>query len=72
MYVAATHGLFADPALERLTAAELDEVVVTDTIEIPSKIPERLRNLTVLSLSNVVGEAIRRIHEHRSVSALFC
>ncbi len=72
IYVAAAHGVFAGPALERLVAAELDEIVVTDTIEIPSRISTGLKNLAVLSVADLVGEAIRRIHEHRSVSALFC
>jgi len=71
VYVAATHGVFAGPALERLAAAEFNEIVVTDTIETPPRITERLKNLTILSVANLVGEAIRRIHEHQSVSALF-
>ena len=70
--MAATHGVFAGPALERLAAAELNEIVVTDTIPLRSEVKERLSNLTVLSVANLIGEAIRRIHEHRSVSALFC
>ena len=72
VFVAATHGVFAGPALERLAAAELNEIVVTDTIPLRSEVKERLSNLTVLSVANLIGEAIRRIHEHRSVSALFC
>ena len=71
VYVAATHGVFAGPALDRLAAAELNEIVVTDTIEIPPSVSKKLKNLTVLSVADLVGEAIRRIHEHRSVSALF-
>ena len=72
IFVAAAHGVFAGPAVERLVAAELDEIVVTDTIETPSRVTQGLKNLTVLSVADLVGEAIRRIHEHRSVSALFC
>ena len=72
IFVAAAHGVFAGPAVERLIAAELDEIVVTDTIETPSRVTQGLKNLTVLSVADLVGEAIRRIHEHRSVSALFC
>lgn len=72
VYVAATHGVFAGPALERLQAANLNEIVVTDTIAIRSEVRARLENLTVLSVADLIGEAIRRIHEHRSVSALFC
>jgi len=71
VYVGATHGVFAGPAVERLAAAEITEIVVSDTIFIKDDIRKRLKNLTVLSVSNLVGEAIRRIHEHRSVSALF-
>jgi ribose-phosphate pyrophosphokinase len=70
--VAATHGIFAGPAVERLVAAELNEIVVTDTIPLRPNVKERLANLTVLSVADLIGEAIRRIHEHRSVSALFC
>ena len=72
VYVAATHAVFAGPAVERLAEAGFNEIVVTDTIPQRADICARLKNLTVLSVANLVGEAIRRIHEHRSVSALFC
>ena len=72
IFVAATHAVFAGPAVERLRAAELNEIVVTDTIPLRPEVREGLKNLTVLSVADLVGEAIRRIHEHRSVSALFC
>jgi ribose-phosphate pyrophosphokinase len=72
IYVAATHGVFAGPAIERLIAAEMSEIVVTDTIPLQAGVRDKLKNLTVLTVADLVGEAIRRIHEHRSVSALFC
>ncbi len=72
IYVAATHAVFAGQALERLESAKLNEIVVTDTIPASPEAAKRLSNLTVLSVASLVGEAIRRIHEHRSVSALFC
>ena len=72
IYVAATHGVFAGPAVERLSALELNEIVVTDTIPIRSEVKKALANLTILSVADLIGEAIQRIHEHRSVSALFC
>ncbi len=72
VFVAATHGVFAGPAIDRLEAAGIKEIVVTDTIPIRPEVLARLTNLTVLSVSDLIGEAIRRIHEHRSVSALFC
>lgn len=71
IYVGATHGVFAGPALDRLAGAELTEIVVTDTIPATPEVKSRLKNLTVLSVAALVGEAIRRIHEHRSISALF-
>ncbi len=71
VYVAATHGVFAGPAVERLVSAELNEIVVTDTVAVRPEVKEQLTNLTVLSVADLIGEAIRRIHEHRSVSALF-
>lgn len=71
VYVSATHGIFAGPALERISKAEFNEIVVTDTVEISTRIGERIKNLTVLSVSTLVGEAIRRIHEHQSISELF-
>ncbi|MCH7807773.1 MAG: ribose-phosphate pyrophosphokinase [Planctomycetes bacterium] len=72
IFVGATHGVFAGQALERLEAAELSEIVVTDTIPVSTEVRTKLKNLTVLSVADLFGEAIRRIHEHRSVSALFC
>ena len=72
IYVAATHGVFAGPAVERLANAPVDEIVVTDTIPVRPEVRERLKTLTVISVANLIGEAIRRIHEHRSISALFC
>lgn len=71
VYVAATHAVFAGPAVERLNAAELSEIVVTDTIAVSDEVKSGLKNLTVLSVADLVGEAIRRIHEHRSISELF-
>ncbi len=71
IYVAAAHGVFAGPAIERLAAAEVNEIVTTDSIPIRPDVQKRLGNLTVLSVADLIGEAIRRIHEHLSVSSLF-
>lgn len=72
IYCAATHAVFAGPAIDRLVDAGMNEIVVTDTIPISEEATKRLPNLTVISVAGLVGEAIKRIHEHRSVSALFC
>ncbi len=68
----ATHAVFAGPAIERLKKAEFRYIVVTDTIPLSEEAKCSLKNLTVLSVADLIGEAIRRIHTHESVSALFC
>jgi len=68
--VACTHGLFAGKAIERLRAQpDIAEIVTTDTLPIPPE--KRLPNMTVLSIAPLLAEAIRRIHDGESVSALF-
>jgi ribose-phosphate pyrophosphokinase len=70
IYVGATHGVFAQQALERLKEAPIEEVVVTDTIPLNDH-AKKLDNIKVLTISTVLGEAIKRIHRHESVSSLF-
>jgi ribose-phosphate pyrophosphokinase len=66
--IACTHGLFADGALEKLTAAEdVSEVVCTNSVPVPVWHPK----LTVLSVAPALAEAIRRTHDGESVSVLF-
>lgn len=67
----ATHAVFAESAFERLAQAEFKHLVVTDTIAISSEAKARLKQLTVLTVADLIGEAIRRIHYHESISALF-
>jgi ribose-phosphate pyrophosphokinase len=67
----ATHAVFAEPAFDRLRSAEFKHLVVTDTIGVDESAKKRLGNLTVLTVSGLIAEAIRRIHFHESVSALF-
>jgi ribose-phosphate pyrophosphokinase len=66
----ATHGVFAEPAVERLQAAPIDEIVVTDTIPVHEE-SRQLKSLKVLSVAELLGEAIRRIHMNESVSSMF-
>jgi ribose-phosphate pyrophosphokinase len=69
IFVGATHGVFCDSALSKLRQATLDEVIVTDTI--PLRDEARQGNcITVLSVAKLLGEAIRRIHENRSLSQM--
>ena len=69
IHVAASHGVFAGPAIERLKNAPIDSIVVTDSIPVP---PEKmLPNMKVLSVAPMMAEAIKRIHQHKSISAIF-
>ena len=69
--VSATHPVFAGPAVVRILESEIDEIFVTDTIPLSSEAREKLKNITVLSVAELMGEAIRRIHRNESLSALF-
>lgn len=69
VYACATHAVFSGPAVSRLSSGVLEEVIVTNTIPIPED--HRFPQLTVLSVANLLGEAIWRIHEDTSVSSMF-
>ncbi len=70
VYVGATHGVLAGPALERLSKAPIDEIIVTDTIPLTGE-AEKLGKIKVLTVASMLGEAIKRIHRNQSVSSLF-
>ncbi len=65
--VACTHGLFADGALDKLAACDVTEIVCTNSVPLPADHPK----LHVLSVASALAEAISRIHNGESVSALF-
>lgn len=68
--VGATHGILMGPAVERLQKAPIDEIIVTDTIPL-NETAAKLDNIKVLSVSQLLGEAIRRIHDNESISSMF-
>jgi ribose-phosphate pyrophosphokinase len=70
IYIGATHGVFAGQALERLREAPIDEIVVTDTIPLTQQARDH-EDIKVLTVSSMLGEAIKRIHRNESVSNLF-
>jgi ribose-phosphate pyrophosphokinase len=70
IYIGATHGVFAGQALERLSEAPIDEIVVTDTIPLTQQARD-CGDIKVLTVSSMLGEAIKRIHRNESVSNLF-
>jgi ribose-phosphate pyrophosphokinase len=68
--IACTHGLFCDGALKRIAALpQVQEIVCTNTVQLADCEPEE--KLHVISIAPALAEAIRRIHEGESVSALF-
>src|SRR5688572_27155332 len=69
IYVCATHALLSGPAVERLCAAPIVEVSVTDTIAIPEE--RHFPQLKVLSVGELLAKAIRFTHSEQSVSSLF-
>ncbi|MEB3291667.1 MAG: ribose-phosphate pyrophosphokinase [Synechococcales bacterium] len=69
VYACATHAVFSPPAIERLSSGCLEEVIVTNTIPLPEE--QRFPQLRILSVANLLGETISRIHEESSVSSMF-
>src|SRR5438874_2174204 len=70
VWTACTHPVLSGPALDRLNASPLEEVVVTNTIPLNGK-DATCPKLKMLSVAPLLGEAIKRIHEEESVSSLF-
>ncbi len=67
--VAATHAIFSDPAVERLSGESVDAVVVTNTLPIPEE--KRFESLTVLSIAPLIARAIGAVFDDDSVSQIF-
>jgi ribose-phosphate pyrophosphokinase len=71
IYLSATHGVFAPPAMERLADCKFTKIAVTDTLPMGDRIDPIKDRLVVLGTAELLGEAIHRIHHNASVSALF-
>ena len=69
VYACCTHPVLSGPALDRLNASVIKEVVVTDSIQVPKE--KTGGKIVQVSVDQLMAEAIRRIHENRSVSPLF-
>ena len=65
----ATHGVLSGEAIERLDSAPIDKIIVTDTIFVDDN--KQISKMHIVSVADVFGEAIKRIHRGESVSALF-
>lgn len=69
MYVAATHGLFSEPARERIRTSGVKEVVVTDTLPVSNAPGDD--KIKVLSVAGTLASTIKNVFEDKSVSELF-
>ena len=69
IFVGVTHGVLCGPAIERIEASPIREVIITDSI--PLRPEQTIPKIKVLSVAPLLGEAIKRIHRNESVSRLF-
>ncbi|MDD6175089.1 MAG: ribose-phosphate diphosphokinase [Firmicutes bacterium] len=69
VYACATHGVLSGPAIERISASPIKELVLLDTIALPAE--KKLEKITQLSVAPVFAEAIERIYEDKPVSPMF-
>ena len=69
IYVCFAHAVLSPPAVDRLRGLPIKEIVTTNSIPIPAE--KQLPNLTVLSVANLLGEVIRRVHQGSSVGEVF-
>ena len=70
VHVYVTHGVLSGNAVEKIEKSSIKNLVVTDTIDNSTKV-KKAKNIEVLTISNLVGEAIKRISNSTSVSDLF-
>lgn len=69
VYVGCTHGVLSGPAIERIKNSKIKELVMTNTIPLPKE--KQIDKINVVSISELFGEAIKRIHEETSIGELF-
>jgi ribose-phosphate pyrophosphokinase len=69
VYCLFSHAVLSDNAVDNLRRAEFKEIIFTNSIPLPDH--KKLRNMQILSIAPLFGEAIRRIHNGESVSSLF-
>ena len=70
VYACATHGVLSPPAIDRIMASPLEELIVTDTIAVRPDV-RACPKVKVLSVARLLGEAVKRIHHGDSISSLF-
>jgi len=68
VYAGVTHGVFGPGSIERIQASPIKELMITDSVNHGSMLPD---SIAELSIAPLLGEAVQRIHEERSLSSLF-
>jgi ribose-phosphate pyrophosphokinase len=71
IYCAITHGIFSGPALERIANSPIREIVITNTIELPEKVLEDNKKITVLSIGCLLAKLIEAITNNSPVSYVY-
>ena len=66
----ATHAVLSGPAIERISNSKLDELIVTDTIQLSEK-ASKLDKIKIISMDDTLSEAINRVNKEESISAMF-
>jgi ribose-phosphate pyrophosphokinase len=70
VFACASHGVLSNPALDRIVASPLEELIITDTVP-PRADVRACPKIRVLSVARLLGEAVKRIHHGDSISSLF-
>ena len=69
VHAAATHGLFSGPAIERIQNSAIERVVVTNTLPLPPE--KQIDKIEVISIAEVIADAVGAVFEDTSVSEIF-
>ena len=70
VHACCSHGVLSGPAIERIEKSQIKNLVITNSIPLQGE-AKHCKKIKVLSVSELLGEAIRRIHSEDSVSSLF-
>lgn len=69
VYASCTHPVLSGPAIERIQNSAIKKLIITDSINIPAE--KQIDKMTIVSVGQLIGDAIKRIHENKPVSPLF-
>ena len=69
VYACATHAVLSGPALERIEASPIKEMVLLNTIPVPEE--KKLKKFTILSVGHIFAETIARVYSNKPISAMF-